>query len=96
MARTRSPRPEAPAPDLDGAREVLREQADARAREKRAREKRDGYIEAEYRRGVRPIDIASGLQVIADELHLDAAARSKFGVSEGSVHHALARRGAKD
>lgn len=96
MARQRSSRPPAPAADLDGARTVLRELADARAAEVRARKARDLYIANEHARGVRAIDTAETLQTVADELRLDAAERRKFGVSEGSVHHALTRLGAKE
>lgn len=96
MARRRSPRPQTPLADLDGARAVVRVLVDARAAEVRARVQREDYIEREYARGVRPIDIANRLQQAADEMpHLDEATRRGLGVREGSVHHALARRGAK-
>lgn len=73
----------------------MRELADARRRERWARRAREDYIEAEHKRGVQPSKTAEALQAAADELDLDEDTRRQLGVSEGSVHHALARRGAK-
>lgn len=75
---------------------MVRGVVDARAAEARARKARDLYIAREHARGVRPIDTAEALQAAAAGLDLDDATRRQVGVSEGSVHHALTRLGAKE
>lgn len=95
MLRPRTAARPAVTPDPEGALASVRGLVDARKAEARARDARDAYMEAQFARGAQITDIADALQEAADKLRVDARVRRDLGISEGSVHHALARRGAK-
>lgn len=95
MPRTKSAARAAVTPDPDGALAAVRGLVDARAAEVRARDARDAYMEAQFRRGAFIIDIADALEAAADALEVDEHVRRDLGIKEGSVHHALTRRGVK-
>jgi hypothetical protein len=63
--------------------------------ERASKDKRDDWIEDQFKRGVRPADIARALRSAAMDVGYTEEQIGDLGISESSVHAVLRERGLK-